>query len=145
MAALDSKNRGFYDSLTDDEKKKFATFLMIRYGSCVSGSADMQAYYLQSTNLKLNRNFFAIPKRHDKLNWLAVTTISPGMGNQFHSWISSKKKESTSKVTKFLQGIYPHAKMDDIALMIELNDAKVWKTLAESMGWTKEQIKKELG
>ena len=31
MSALDHKQRDYYDSMTDDEKKKFAAFLMIRW------------------------------------------------------------------------------------------------------------------
>jgi hypothetical protein len=146
MAMLDGKHREFYDELTDEEKKKFSTFLMIRYGSSVTGSAEMQAYYLTATNLRLNRNYFAIPKKHDKLNWLAATTISPGMGNQRHQWIGLKKKEgSSSKVNKFLQKLYPEAKQDDLNLLAAINDLKACKEHAKEMGWTPEQIKKELG
>ena len=36
MAQLDRKNRDFYDELTDEERRKFSTFLMIRWSSAVS-------------------------------------------------------------------------------------------------------------
>lgn len=146
MLAFDRKNREFYDNLTDEEKKKFSSYLMIRWGATVQGSADLQEYYLQSTNLRLNKNFFAVPKEHDKLNWLAATTVSPGMGKQWHSWIGMKKKEAGgNKVRKFLQKLYPMAKSDDLELLEKLNNVSDWKKLAEEMGWDKSQIKKELG
>ncbi len=147
MAALDSKDREFYDSLTDEEKKKFSVFLMIRYGATVTGIADLQTYYLQATNLRLNKHFFDIGKKHEKLNWLAATTISPGMGNQNHQWIPNKKKDggASSKVIKFLQKIYPYAKLADIEMLAILNDIKVLKQYAKDLGMTQEQIKKELG
>jgi hypothetical protein len=146
MAALDTKDRGFYDSLSDEEKKKFSTFLMIRYGSSVQGNDEMQAYYLQATNQRLNKDFFSINKRHDKLNWLAVTTISPGMGKQHHQWIAAPKKAtSNNKVEKFLANLYPSAKPDDIGLLASINELADIKKLAEEMGMSKEQIKKELG
>lgn len=146
MKALDSKDREFYDSLSDEEKKKFSTFLMIRYGSSVQGHQDLQAYYLQSTNLRLNKNFFAINKKHDKLNWLAASTISPGMGQQHHQWIAGPKKASSnSKVEKFLANIYPNAKSEDISIMTTLYTTADLKKLAEDLGMSKEQIKKELG
>jgi hypothetical protein len=50
MAQFDRKNREFYDSLDEQNKKKFAPFLMIRWGSSVGGSVDLQAYYLMSCN-----------------------------------------------------------------------------------------------
>lgn len=146
MAMLDNKDRGFYDSLTDEEKKKFSTFLMIRYGSSVTGSADLQAYYLQATNQRLNKDFFAVNKKHDKLNWLAVTTISPGMGKQNHQWIAAPKKAtSNNKAEKFLTAQFPSMKAEDISLMASLNSLADIKKYAEEMGMTKEMVKKELG
>lgn len=146
LAALDGKDRDFFDSLSEEEKKKFSTFLMIRWGSSVTGSSDLQEYYLASTNLRLNKNFFAIGKAHDKLNWLAATTISPGMGSQRHQWLSLKKKEgSNSKVRKFFAALYPDMKDSDLDLLAKINDVKDVKKLAEEMGMTKEQIKKDLG
>mgnify|MGYP003430676986 FL=1 len=144
MAALDGKDRGFYDSLTVDEKKKFAVFLMIRYGSTVTGIKELQEYYLRATNVRLNKHFFSIPKQHEKLNWLAATTISPGMGNQNHQWISAKKAP-TSKTYKFLANQYPSMKVSDLELMASMNDIKACKELAKDLGMTPEQIKKELG
>jgi len=145
MAALDKKDREFLDNLTPDEKKKFSTFLMIRWGSSVGGSSAMQGYYLLATNDMLNKNFFNIPKQHDKLNWLAATAISPGKGVQRHQWIGLKKKEgSTAKVSKFVRNLYPAMKQSDIDLMIKMNDDKTWKEMAKDLGMTPEQIKKEL-
>ena len=39
---------------TDEERKKFSNFLMIRYGSSVNGSTDLQHFYLVATNERLN-------------------------------------------------------------------------------------------
>ena len=144
MMAFDNKDRNFYNSLTEDERKKFSTYLMIRWGSCVSGSADLQTYYLQSTNLRLNKNFFAVNKtQHDKLNWLASTTVSPGMGNQRHNWLSLKKKDggTTAKVEKFLATLYPAMKLSDISLMAKLNTNAAIKELAKEMGYSDKEIK----
>lgn len=143
MKALDSKDRDFYDSLTPEEKKKFSTYLMIRWGSSVEGTADLQAYYLQATNERLNKQFFSIPKVHDKLNWLSATTISPGMGTHRHNWIKVKSKETNNKLQKFLQKLYPFLKADELQLLEEINDPKIWKEMAKDLGYTPEQIKKE--
>ena len=42
MAVFDRKDRDFYDSLTDEERKKFIKFLIISYGSRVLGSRDLK-------------------------------------------------------------------------------------------------------
>ena len=124
MAQFDKKNRDFYDSLTDEERKKFSNYLMIRWGSSVRGSADIQGYYLQSCNHYLNKRFFEI-NRHPKLQWLCATAVSPGLGTQKHNWISPKKKESgASAVKKQLAEIYPHLKDDELELMSKINTKK---------------------
>ena len=124
MAQFDRKNREFYDSLTVDEKKKFSNFLMIRYGSSVKGSRDLQEFYLIATNERLNKHFFAI-NRHPKLQWMCATSVSPGMGNQFHQWLAPKKKEpGAGSIKKQLSDMYPHLKDDEIDLMAQLNTKK---------------------
>ena len=129
MAQFDRKNRGFYDELTNDEKKKFSNFLMIRYGSSVVGSSSerdrmIQEYYLQSCNENLNKHFFAI-NRHPKLQWLCATTVSPGDGIKRHQWIAPKKKEpGANSLKKQIAELYPHLKDDEIDLMAEINTKK---------------------
>ena len=124
MTQFDRKNRAFYDSLTDEEKKKFSNFLMIRYGSSVQGNTMDQAVYLLSCNENLNKNFFSI-NRHPKLQWLCATAVSPGWGTKRHQWIAPKKKEAgASGIRKQLAELYPHMKDDEIALMAQLNTKK---------------------
>jgi hypothetical protein len=145
MAALDRKDRGFYDSLTAEEKKKFAPFLMIRYGSTVQGSRELQEWYLLATNQHLNVEFFDIG-RHPKLQWLLCTTVSPNMGNQFHEWIAPKKRASEgNKAVKFLRKLYPELKEDELALLGRLNSKEDIKELARSLGYDDKRIKEELG
>tara|TARA_R110000868_G_scaffold206568_1_gene455397 strand:+ start:45 stop:509 length:465 start_codon:yes stop_codon:yes gene_type:complete len=144
MAMFDGKVREFYDELTDDERKKFGPFLMIRWGSSVSGDADLQEWYLRATNERLNINFFDLGK-HPKLQWLLATTVSPGMGNQYHEWISPKKRgSSNNKTIKFLKTQYPELDDDDLELLAEINSTDDIKQLARDLGWNAKQIKSDL-
>ena len=77
MRVLDAKDRTFYDSLDEQERKKFGVYLMMRYSASVEGSADFQEWYLRSANERVNQNFFDISaSRHAKLLWLMCTTVS---------------------------------------------------------------------
>lgn len=143
MAAFDRKDRAYYDKFTDEQKKQFSTYLMLRYGASVNGSADLQAYYLMATNENVNKNFFDLNK-HPKLQWLSCTTVSPGMGKQFHYWQGSKKKESNSKAVKFLREVYPQLKDDEIELLAEINDKRDLTNLARTLGWDDKRIKSDL-
>ena len=58
MRQFDRKNRNFYNELTDEEKKKFSTYLMIRWGSAVEGSRELQEFYVIACNERLNKHFF---------------------------------------------------------------------------------------
>jgi len=146
LERLDRKDRNFYDSLSDEEKKKFSPFLMIRWAASITGDYDTQYYYLYNVNENLNRHFFDISTaQHKKFQWLLASTISPGAGIQKYRWLAAKKKESgNSKAAKLLRELYPVAKEDEIKLMAELNTTADLKDLARKHGWTDQQIKEYL-
>jgi hypothetical protein len=125
MSVFDRKERDFYDNLTDEERKKFSIFLMIRYGSSVQGSRDLQEFYVISCNERLNKHFFALHK-HPKLQWLMATTVSPGLGTFRHNWIAPKKKEAgpAGSVKKQLAELFPNMKSDEIDLLAEVTTKK---------------------
>ena len=137
MKMFDRKDRDFYDSLTDEERKKFSNYLMIRWGSAVHGNQDLQEFYLISCNERLNKHFFAI-NRHPKLQWLAATSVSPGLGVQRHQWISPKKKDSSQTAAgakkKQLMNIYPTLKANDIDVLSRLVTQKEIDTYLQESG-----------
>ena len=136
MRCFDEKDRDFYDSLTDEERKKFSNYLMIRWGSAVHGSRELQEFYVVATNERLNKHFYAM-NRHPKLQWLMATSVSPGMGVHRHQWIAPKKKESgSSEVKKTLMQLYPTMKMSDIETLAAITDPKELEEHLKNMGQT---------
>jgi len=120
MRQFDLKSRSFYDDLTEDERKKFSNYLMIRWGSSVQGSRELQEYYVIATNECLNTHFFSV-NRHPKLQWLMATAVSPDLGAQRHQWIAPKKKAAgQSARRKQLQEIFPHYRDDEIDVMMQI-------------------------
>lgn len=144
MRQFDLKNRKFYDELSAEEQKKFSTYLMLKYGASVDGAPDLQEWYLRATNERLNKNFFDLNK-HEKLQWLLCTTVSPGMGVHRHYWQPSKRKEGDNKLYKFLSKLYPEMKISDIELLVTLIDKKEIRELAQEMGYSDSDIKRALG
>lgn len=159
MLQLDSKNRDFYDQLTEEERKKFSTFLMLRWSSGVTDAlnyydkkdrylvadSDIQAYYVMCCNERLNTNFFDIAK-HPKLQWMLATSVSPGIGKFKHEWIKNKKRggDTSNKTLNFLRELYPHLKEDEIELLGSINDKDDIKQLARQHGWDDKRIKTDL-
>jgi len=134
MTQFDRKNRGFYDELTVEERKKFSNYLMIRWGSAVQGNRDLQEFYLIATNERLNKKFFDI-NRHPKLQWLCATTVSPGLGTHRHPWIAPKKREpGASSIKKQLMDLFPHLKNDEIEVLSEINTKKDIEAYVKSLG-----------
>ena len=124
MRMFDRKVRTFYDDLTVDERKKFSNYLMIRWGSAVEGSRELQEFYVIATNERLNKNFFNVAK-HPKLQWLMATSVSPDIGTPRHPWIAPKKKEAgLSAKRKALMEIYPDYKDDEIDVLCEITTQK---------------------
>ena len=124
MRQFDRKDRNFYRELTDEERKKFSNYLMIRWGSSVEGSRELQEFYLIATNERFNKHFFTL-SRHPGLQWLCATTVSPDMGTPRHTWIAPKKKEpGASGIRKQLAELYPHLKDDDIAVLASITTKK---------------------
>jgi len=136
MAQFDKKNRDFYDELTDEERKKFSNYLMIRWGSAVQGSRELQEFYVISTNERLNKHFFSV-NRHPKLQWLMASSVSPGMGVYRHQWIAPKKKDSgNNEIKKALMELYPNMKISDIEVLAAITDKKEIREYLREHGHT---------
>jgi hypothetical protein len=140
MRELDRKNRDFYDELTDEERKKFSTFLMLRWGSAVQGDSMFQQYYVQSMNEQVNKYFFDLNK-HPKLQWLLLTCVSPGMGDHRHEWIGFKGKTAKSKRVKLFADLYPEKKMDELELLDKVTTDEELKDQLRNLGWEDKKIK----
>ena len=129
MRAVDVKDRGFYDDLTEEEQRRLSLVPLIRWVSDVQGSRELEEYYVIATNERLNRHFFSInTTRHKKLQWLMATSVSPGMGTHRHQWIAPKKKDTGSnEIKKALLELYPTMKASDIDDLSTLIDKKELK------------------
>jgi hypothetical protein len=126
-------------------RDRFSTYLMLRYGSCVTGSEDLQAWYLRATNERVNLNFFDVSAtQHKKLQWLLCTTVSPDLGKVNHYWLPAKKADGNNKKIKFLSNLYPAMKDNDIESLAELNSTNDLKDLAREHGWDEKRIRTEL-
>jgi hypothetical protein len=133
MKMFDCKVRSFYDDLTSEERKKFSNYLMIRWGSAVEGSRELQEFYVIATNERLNKHFFNVSK-HPKLQWLMDTSVSPDLGSHRHNWIAPKKKQAgASAKRKALEAMYPHYKDDEIEVMMQIvSDKEIKQYIKDS-------------
>ena len=140
MAQLDLRNRQFYDELNDEERKKFSTYLMLRWGSVVNGIPELQQYYLQAMNERVNKRFFELNK-HPKLQWLMLTTVSPNMGKHRHEWIAYSGKTVKNKRAAKMLELYPHIKTDEAELLAQQIGDSEYKAMLIERGYSDKEIK----
>lgn len=139
LAAIDKKDYGYFDKLTEEQKKKFVPYMLIMWTSCIKGKSDLQNYYLRSVDYHsnkylLNENITS----HPKLQWLMLCAASPGLGKQFHQWIPHipnrvsllKDNAKTKDIKEYYKKIYPAADdgiLNDVAsLYAEQHKKKMW-------------------
>ena len=142
MLAIDKKDRTFYNRLTDEQKKAFSAWMMMRYCSSVQGRHAEDYIYL--TNELVNFQFMEVSK-HPELQWLLLSLCGSGKV-QFHPYLkppNARKKKD--KVFEFVYAIYPHMKSADITQFIELNDKHDLKQLAKAHGYDDKTIKEIFG
>ena len=58
LAALDKKDYGYYDRLTQEQQRKFVPYMMLMWMSAVKGNKDLQNYYVSSTDYYANNQCF---------------------------------------------------------------------------------------
>ena len=143
MRQLDLKNRGFYNELTDEEKKKFSNYLMLRWGSSVKGNSDLARYYVLSMNQNVNKNFWDLNK-HPKLQWLLLSCVSPGMGVFDHDWIAFKGKAAKNKRAQLIANLNPDMKMDEAEQLSALITDSELTDYLRDLAWDEKKIKEAI-
>jgi hypothetical protein len=142
MRAIDQRDRGWWDSLTEEEQKKVSIFILMRYTSSVqTKNPDIEYHYLALTNELVNKHY-NILRREVQLQHKLLQCVGLGT-NQFHNWIppSKQRKGKAGKLIKWLQELYPIYNDDELELLVANNDKKDFVNIAEEMGMDKKQIK----
>jgi hypothetical protein len=122
LNALDRKDYAWFDTLSEEQQRKFVAFMMIKYMSYLKGSSALSAYYVMSTDSNANKYFFnEYVSKHPKLQWLMLCASSPGKGKQFHPWIPQIKEKvsllrepaKTADIKEYFKKIYPSSVSED--------------------------------
>ncbi len=139
LNALDRRDKKFYENLSDEDKKAFAPYIMLRYASNVEGDKFFTEHYLTTTNELVNINYWALSK-HPKLQWLLFSMVG-AYSPQRHPWLKGPgRKGKKSEVQTALQTMYPAAKLEELELLEStLTKEQVKKLLDEYRELDKQQ------
>ena len=141
LNAVDQKNYDFYTNLTDEERKAFSPYILMRYTASVQmPDRDIQEWYLEMTNEMVNKNHWDLSKHHKALLWKLFAATGTGV-NCYHPYLAAGKKEKANKIEKLLCELHPAMKMSDIKLMGSMMTKKDKEELFDNMGFDKKQRK----
>jgi hypothetical protein len=140
LEAVDLRNYDFYDKLSDQEKKEFSPYVLMRYVSNVQGDTDIQEWFLETTNELVNKDHWVLSKNHKGLLWKLFAGCGAGV-KTYHPYLKAGTKEKAIKIEKLLADIYPAAKLADIKMLAKMMTKKDKDELFDKMGFDKKQRK----
>jgi len=140
LAGVDLRNYNFYDKLTDEEKKSFSPYILMRYVSNVEGDQELQEWFLEMTNELVNKDHWILSKNHKALLWKLFASCGGGI-KVYHPYLKAGTKEKAVKIEKLLAEIYPAMKLEDIKLMASMMTKTDKNELFDKMGFDKKQRK----
>lgn len=140
LAAVDLRNYDFYSKLTEEEKKSFSPYILMRYISNVDGNQDLHEWFIERTNEFVNKDHWVLSKLDRTLLWKLCAAC--GMGDRvYHPYLKAGTKEKAVKIEKLLAEIYPSMKMSDIKMLAKMMSKTDREELYDKMGFDKKQRK----
>lgn len=139
LEAVDLKDYGFYDRLSDEEKKAFSPYILMRYVSNVQGDSDTQEWFLEMTNEIVNKNHWELSK-NKALMWKLFACIGTGV-KAYHPYLAAGKKEKANKIERLILDLNPAMKFADARMLASMMDKKDIEELFDNLGFDKKQQK----
>lgn len=124
LDALDRKDYGWWDTLTEEQQRKWVPYMIVHWMSAIRTGGALGSYYLLNTDIAANKYLFnEVVSNHPKLQWLMMCSISPQRGKQYHQWIphlsekiSRLKTAATQReIESYYEKVYTSASPGDIA------------------------------
>ena len=141
MRAIDTKDRAWYESLTEEEKKKLSPWLLMRYTSNCSDKMFTE-HFLEWTNEVVNVHFNKL-RKHTQLQFQLLQLV--GLGKSvFHPWIQPGKAQKKNKLQAWIIENYKHLNDDEIDILIKETSKDEWKNIFIEYGMDDKQIKELL-
>jgi hypothetical protein len=126
--------------LTEQEKKEFSPYVLMRYVANVDGDRELQEWFLEMTNELVNKDHWTLSKNHKALLWKLFAGCGAGV-KVYHPYLKAGTKEKAVKIEKLLASLYPSAKLSDIKLLASMMTKSDREELYDKMGFDKKQRK----
>lgn len=140
LQALDRRDLGYYERLTDEERKAYSPFVLMRYMSSTGPQSNMQSYAVLATNDLVNIGFFNLgkhPELQHKLMCLA------GLGRkQYRPYVGANNaKTKTKAVDALLLSLNPGINDVELEILRGIHDRESIRQLGMDAGLSDAEIK----
>lgn len=140
LKGVATRNYSFYDSLTDEEKKVFSPYILMRFTANPSGDRDTYEWFVERTNELVNKDHFTLGTKHKELLWKLYAATGIGIPLQFQ-YLAAGRKEKANKIEKLLCELNPATKLSDIKVLVSLMTKSDINDIFEGLGFDKKQRK----
>jgi hypothetical protein len=140
LNGVDMRDKDAFNNWTDEERKSFSPYILMRYVSNVQGDRDVQEWFVEMTNELVNKNHWSLSKDHKGLLWKLFAGCGTG-AKAYHPYLAAGKKEKAVKIEKLIAELNPAMKMSDVKLQASLMDKNDIESLFDQLGFDKKQRK----
>jgi len=140
LNGVDMRDKDAFNNWTDEERKSFSPYILMRYVSNVQGDRDVQEWFVEMTNELVNKNHWTLSKNHKGLLWKLFAGCGTG-AKAYHPYLAAGKKEKAVKIEKLIAELNPSMKMSDVKLQASLMDKNDIESLFDQLGFDKKQRK----
>ncbi len=140
LHGVDMRDKDAYNNWSDEERKSFSPYILMRYVSNVQGDKDVQEWFVEMTNELVNKNHWTLSKNHKGLLWKLFAGCGTG-AKAYHPYLAAGKKEKAVKIEKLIAELNPAMKMDEVKLLASLMDKNDIEDLFNKLGYDKKQRK----
>ena len=136
MRAVDTRNKNWYQQLSDEDKKLYSPYMTLKWTASVEHKdRAVQEFYVEEANQNINKHLWTLSKNHKGLLW-KLSAMCGSTFVLFHKWIYPKKKSTGKSKMKELQELYPNAKQADLDVLDATMSTKDLKELQKDHGIT---------
>jgi hypothetical protein len=140
LKGVNDRNHDFYKNLTDEEKKAFSPYILMRYVSNPQVDTETYEFVLERVNDLVNINHWTLSKGHKPLLWQLFASCGVGMPVKY-TYLKASSKEKANKIEKLLEEIYPAMKLEEIKILASMMTKEDKEELFDKMGFDKKQRK----
>ena len=131
LDAIGRKDREWFASLTDAERKELGLWKVMRLLSAAPSDA---VWHLIATADFVASNFSAFSK-HPELQFMRMQIVGSGRGGKRHAWIPpARRGKAQGRLHAFLAEMHPHMKDEDIAEAIADSTMEELKAMLAGFG-----------